>query len=248
MTITITGGTQVHTDGVFQSAASQSAVTSTATQTFPLTHDVVTIDGPTTALSNFWTLADGSEGQDLWIIYNTTGTGGGSTASSGDVHIVPSSYQWGSSITFNTPEQYAHLKFMNSNWHLLDHTTYEIAFSTATVGTGNDIIPTEGVDAWFNLRATGTAATYSLGDGAFEGQEMLVGGVQGGSATADITLTPTSLSGYTSLILGATGPGTHGAVGNKQMPLKWSNANWHMTGPLNLTSTATRVEMGFIAT
>ncbi len=248
MTVTITTGVQIRRGGVFQSAASQSAVTTTATQTLTLNTDIVTLDGPTATISNFWTLADGDEGQELWMIYNTTGTGGGSTASSGDVHVVPSSYQWGSSITFNSAEQYSHLKFMNSNWHLLDHTTYEIGYATATNAATADIIPTEGLDAWFQTRATGTAATYALGDGAFEGQQILVAGVQGTSATADITLTPNALSGYTSLILGATGPGTHGAVGNKQMPLKWSNANWHMMGPLNLTSTATRVEMGFLAT
>ena len=248
MTITITGGVQVRRGGVFQSAASQTAVTTTATQTLAFNTDIVTLDGPTATISNFWTLADGDEGQEFWLIYNTTGTGGGTTASSGDVHVVPANYQWGSSITFNSAEQYAHLKFMNSNWRLLDHNTYEIGYATATNAATADIIPTEGLDAWFQTRATGTAATHVLGDGAWEGQEILVAGAIGGTATTGIVLTPNALSGYTSLVLGASGPGTHGAVGDKQMQLKWSNDNWHMMGPLNLTSTATRVEMGFMAT
>ncbi len=236
MTITITGGTQVHNSGVFQSAASQSAVTSTVTQTFPLTHEVVTIDGPTAALSNFWSLADGSEGQDLWIIYNTTGTGGGSTASSGDVHVTPANMAIMDSITFRDVNQYCRLKFMNANWHVMERTTWEEAvleMSTATDGAtaSGGAIPLT-VDSFQSPRGTGTDILFTLADGLYEGQMFHLHGL---AATTPNTVTPANMTGLTSISLDRT---TTQAGSAPYAQLRWWQAGWHLTSPLVLTATS----------
>ena len=236
MTITIASGKQVRRGGVFQSAASQSAVTTTATQTLSLDEAVLTLDGPTDAISNFWTMADGDEGQEIVLIYNTTGTGGGSTASSGDIHITPANMAVMDSVTFRQVDQYCRLRFMNSNWHILERTTWEEAaleMSTATdggTGTGGAIPVT--VDSYQLSRGTGTNIDFTLADGLYEGQMFHL---HGQAATTVATVTPNAMTGFTSISLDRT---TTQAGSAPYAQLRWWQAGWHLTSPLVLTATS----------
>lgn len=236
MTITIAGGKQIRTGGVFQSAASQSAVTTTATQTLAFDTDVRTLDGPTDTISNFYTLADGDEGQEVWLIYNTTGTGGGSTASSGDIHVTPANMAVMDSITFRQVDQYCRLKFMNSNWHVLERTTWEEAvleMSTATDGAtaSGGAIPLT-VDSFQTTRSTGTDILFTLADGLYEGQMFHLHGL---AATTPNTVTPNAMTGLTSISLDRT---TTQAGSAPYAQLRWWQAGWHLTSPLVLTATS----------
>jgi hypothetical protein len=231
MTVTITGGAQVRRGGVFQSAASQSAVTTTATQTLPLITDIVTLDGPTDTITNFWTLADGDEGQEMMLVYNSTGTGGGSTASGGDVHVTPANMAFMNSITFRKPNQYCRLRFMNSNWHVMERTTWEEAVDGGD-GTASGGAAPVTVDAQVMTRSTGTDQAWTLADGLYEGQEYFLTAIGG---TCVRTITPNSMYAHTSLSMDFTS--TQGTI-PRWAQLRWLQNGWHLTSPLVLTATS----------
>lgn len=226
MAVTITGGVQVRRAGTFQSQENLAGVTSTSTQTISLNTDVSTIVGPTATITNFYTLAAGHEGQEKLIIYNTTGTGGGTTASSGDVQIAQSNAAAEGSVTFRQVDQMWFGKYMNGNWHTLARTSFEEGTSSAS-----GAIPLT-VDTYVLTGVTGTDQAFTLADG-FEGQELTLFSVTG-TTVRDVT--PSSFREYTTLLMGnEAGLNTLA----RWAKLQFARGEWTLMSPASLGSTAT---------
>lgn len=230
MAITITPGVQVRLRGTAQSTLNVAAVTTTATQTLAITADIVTLNGPTATVSNYRTMADGSEGQEILIVYAATGSGG-TTATAGDIHIVPSNLRPQSSITFRKPNQYWLGKFVNGKWQTMERTTFEEARTTASAA-----IPLT-VDAYIMARVTGTDQVFSLADGLFEGQRILLDGLAGSAVRV---VTPTTMRRYTSLNMG-------NAIA-RYAELLWARGAWTLVSAVNLDATGTDHSAGVIVT
>ena len=226
----ITSGVQVRHRGTWQSVATQGPATGTATQTLTISRDVVDLTGPTATVTNWYTLGDGSEGQELLIRYEATGAGG-TTASGGDIHIVPGTSGNlfpESSITFRKPEDFWLGKFIDGQWVTQRKTTWELGLTTAS-----GAIPLT-VDQYRLVRATGTDMVFSLADGAYEGQRLLITAVTG---TAVRTVTPTTAYGYTSLNMGNTT--TTGATGPTIALLVFMSGAWNIINPVRTLTAAT---------
>ena len=237
----LTSGVQTRHQGVWHSVATQGPATGTATQTLTISRDVVDLTGPTATITNWYTLADGSEGQELCIRYEATGAGG-TTASGGDIHIVPvtsGNLFPESSITFRKPEDYWLGKFIDGQWVTQRKTTWELGLTTAS-----GAIPIT-VDNYRLVRATGTDMVFSLADGAYEGQRLLVTAVTG---TAVRTVTPTTPYGYTSLQMGNVAAA--GATGVTLALLQFVAGAWILlSGPVRMNAgTATDARDVFFTT
>ena len=232
MAFTLTSGDQIRHRGTFNSYATHSVVTTTATQTLTISKDAAYMYGPTATITNFWALPDGDEGQELLIKYVATGVGG-TTASSGDVHILPvSSNLWPqSSITFRKPDQFWYGKFFNGKWRTLTRSTWEYGGTTAS-----GAIPLT-VDEYRLLRATGTDQVFSMADGLFSGQEVTITALTG---TTPRTVTPTTMHAYTSVNMGG--------LPKRWAVLRWGAGSWQVVSPINLSTTGTDWDATVIVT
>ena len=232
MPIEITGGQQVRRGGAFQSRTAQAASTSTATVGLTPNVDVFDFTGPTDAITNHYTLDNGTEGQEILLVYGTTGTGGGSTGSGGDVQVVPTGTATGAAmrnrdgVTFRQVGQFCRLKFMDSLWHTMERTTFEQHRST-----GTDIVLPLTVDSAMLVRSTGTDALYTLADG-FEGQRYMLRAAAG---TAIRSVTPANMFGYTAVRMDQTA--TQGGVG-VWAEMQFMGGNWFLMSGANLTATS----------
>ncbi len=228
--LTIVEGTQLRHWNIFQASGElKSAVTSTTTQTVSVAIDVTEINGPTATIANFYTMADGVEGQMKLIRYGATGAGG-TTASAGDVHIVPTNIAPQSSITFRQPNEYWMGQFINGAWRTIDRTTWEFG-QTTTSGA----IPLT-VDHYRLVRATGTDMVFSLANG-HNGQEILITALAG---TTVRTVTPTNMNAYTSLNMG-------GSITRYSL-LKMCAGAWTVISGINVETTGTDHNAGVYVT
>ena len=229
MTISITAGAQVRKYGGYSAATTVGPATGTATQTMPITSDVVEITGPTATVTNRYTMADGAEGQLLTLTYLATGSGGGTTASGGDVHVVPSNIAPQSSITFRNPDDFWCGQFRGGKWRTQMRTTYELALSTASGAVAVT------VDEFRLVRATGSDQAYTLPAG-FGGQRLLLTALTG---TTIRTVTPAIMRRYTGIRLGDDGAA--GGSGIRYAMLEFTAGAWTLVSSLNLDHSATTV-------
>ena len=226
---TVTGGTQRRIWGTRETEEDLAASTSTATRTVSVAVDTSGFTGPTATISNFFTMADGHEGQRKFLFYEATGAGG-TTASSGDIHIVPTTIANLSSITFREVGEFWIGEFIDGSWRTIERQTTEIGTSTAS-----GAIPVT-VDMFRLLRATGTDMAYTLAAGR-NGQEMLLTALTG---TAVRTVTPAVMHKYTLVQMGNTT--TTGATNSRYALLKYMMGAWHIISPINLNTTGTLMD------
>lgn len=224
MAITITPGVQVRLRGTFQSQENVTAVTTSATQTLPINTDVVTLNGPTATIANRYTMADGAEGQEILLVYAATAAGG-TTASEGDIHVVPDNLRPQSSITFRQVDQFCLLKFVNGKWQVLDRNTFEEIRVTAS-----GALPLT-VDVARLSRVTGTDLAFTLADGLFEGQRYIIDGPSG---TTPRVVTPANFRAFTTLAMGNSFA--------RYAELVFYRGEWTLTSPLNVSVTATNYD------
>lgn len=222
MTITITRGAQVRRSGTFGSTESLSAVTSTATQTVSISTDVTEITGSTATITNYYTLADGTEGQEKVIRYLATAAGGDGTSTGGDVQILSDNWRFTSSATFRSAGQHVRLKFMNGAWERIGGNTREEAWASAS-----GAIPLTVDHVRFN-GVTGTDQVYSLADG-YEGQRMVMIAPVG---TTVRTVTPSNMWHFTSLQFGGAAGGAFGGTNSDIFTeMMFTGGSWGLTGP-----------------
>ena len=91
------------------------------------------------------------------------------------------------------------------------------------------------VDAYRLTRATGTDMVFSLADGLFEGQRLLVTALSG---TAVRTVTPTTANGYTSIQMGTLA----GLAGARAAMLTFSGGAWQIASPIGALGTSTSTD------
>ena len=234
MPISITSGKQVRRYGSLLSATTQGPATSTATQTLTIDKDVVEFTGPTATISNWYILPAGDEGQVLSLRYLATGAGG-TTASAGDIQVVASGTATGellwpaTSITFREVDDFWLGQFIAGKWRTVQRSTWENGNTTASGS-----IPVT-VDAYRLTRATGTDMVFSLADGLFEGQRLLITALSG---TAVRTVTPTTANGYTSIQMGTLA----GLAGARAAMLTFSGGAWQIASPIGALGTSTSTD------
>ena len=239
MAFTLSPGDQIRHKGTFQSYATKSAVTTTATQTLTPNVDALYMYGPTATISNFWVMADGDEGQNILIKYVATGAGG-TTASSGDVHIVPSNIWPQSSITLRSVDDFWYGTFIDGKWRSQTRSTFENGQSTGATASG--AIPLT-VDSYRLGKSTGTDQAFTLADGLFTGQELVLTALTGTNPRA---VTPATAAGFTTINMGNTT--TAGATGKRVAVVKFVNGAWHLVSSYNLDTTTTDYAPGVIVT
>lgn len=83
--------------------------THTGAGAVPITHDLV--EAESGAAPEAWTLADGVDGQELYIFFHTHG-GGNAT-------LTPANLSNAATATFTGNFQTLHLLFLDGNWHVL---------------------------------------------------------------------------------------------------------------------------------
>ena len=241
MALTILSGTAIKHWGVF--GASDEAlgpITGTATQTVSLTHQVTAFTGPTATVTNRYTLAAGVEGQMKLFVYDATGTGGGTTASGGDIQVALATTGLWQTITFREVDEYWLGQYIDGAWRCLSRTTGEWAQTTGATASG--AIPLS-VDLYRFGKATGTDQVFSLANG-YTGQEIFLTALTG---TCVRTVTPTNMHKFTSVQMGNTT--TTGATGTRSALLKYMAGAWAVVSALNLNTTGTLMdENGVIVT